>query len=175
MKKGRNEKPAAPAGRNPHHFKPRTKDTYSNALHGRDDDQSKPNVQTPRHATRSVESDEIEGGDEEISRTETGTDLDYRRTHWEELKARRERRERTDIFGVPTGFPELDQATGGLRGLVFLAGEAGSDTTSLALQICRHSLKADEELGVVYYSMGDMNRAQMIDRMICAEARCHDP
>ena len=38
----------------------------------------------------------------------------------------------TPLLGVPYGIRSLDEATSGLRGLVYLAGETGTGKTSLA-------------------------------------------
>jgi replicative DNA helicase len=74
------------------------------------------------------------------------------------------------LAGVSTGFPELDQLTGGLQAgtLVILAGPTAVGTTTLGLDIARHaSIRAG--VPTVFVSL-DLTTAEVVNRLLCAEA-----
>ncbi|HWP34316.1 MAG TPA: replicative DNA helicase [Thermodesulfobacteriota bacterium] len=73
--------------------------------------------------------------------------------------------------GVPTGFAELDEMTGGLQpgDLVVIAGRPSMGKTAFALNLAAHAaLRA--RLGVAIFSL-EMSREQLVIRLLCAEAK----
>ena len=73
-------------------------------------------------------------------------------------------------FGVPTGFRDLDELTGGLQrsDLIILAARPGMGKTSFALNIAAHAaLKNHVTCGI--FSL-EMSRDQLVQRLICSEA-----
>jgi replicative DNA helicase len=73
-------------------------------------------------------------------------------------------------FGVPTGFKDLDELTGGLQrsDLIILAARPGMGKTSFALNMATHaSLQGRIPVGV--FSL-EMSRDQLVQRLICSEA-----
>lgn len=77
----------------------------------------------------------------------------------------------SSIVGVPTGFTGLDKLTAGLQpgNLVVIGGRTSSGKTSLALNIAQHA-SVHEGTGVLIFSM-EMRKAEIVDRMVCAQAR----
>jgi replicative DNA helicase len=53
------------------------------------------------------------------------------------------------LFGIPTGFARLDNATGGLQGLIYLAARPSMGKTSLMLKIARNVAKSTGPVLVV--------------------------
>jgi replicative DNA helicase len=77
---------------------------------------------------------------------------------------------RGKTFGVPTGFRDLDELTGGLQrsDLIILAARPGMGKTSFALNIATHAaLKNHVTCGI--FSL-EMSRDQLVQRLICSEA-----
>ena len=90
------------------------------------------------------------------------------------------------VTGTPTGFDTYDWLTGGLHDgeLTLLCGRRGMGTTSLVLGValnvaspkdfvaCGDSAEQRSEpgLGVLVFSLG-MPRREVVNRMLCAEAR----
>jgi len=80
------------------------------------------------------------------------------------------------VTGVPSGFTKLDQWTGGLHGgdLVILAARPSMGKTALALNIAQHAILpppgARSPTPVLFFSL-EMGAEQLIERMLCAEAR----
>lgn len=75
------------------------------------------------------------------------------------------------IRGVATGFGDLDNLLSGLQpsDLVILAARPSLGKTSLALDIARHvALREEQPVGL--FSI-EMSRAQVVDRLLSAEAR----
>lgn len=74
------------------------------------------------------------------------------------------------VFGVPTGFTELDEMTSGMqRGdLVILAGRPSMGKTALSLTMALNAAKSKKATAV--FSL-EMSKAQLVQRMLCAEAR----
>lgn len=83
----------------------------------------------------------------------------------------------SQITGVPTGFYELDQLTGGLHGgeQIILAGRPGMGKTALGMAIAMnvakaHAQRSGRRAGVLFFSL-EMNRKQLSTRTICTAAR----
>lgn len=74
------------------------------------------------------------------------------------------------LRGVPTGFPKIDDILAGLQkaNLVVLAARPSLGKTSLALDIARHAGLA-EGIPIGIFSL-EMSRAEVVDRLIAAEA-----
>ena len=75
------------------------------------------------------------------------------------------------IRGVPTGFTDLDAQLAGLQksDLVILAARPSVGKTSLALDIAR-GVAINGKVPVGLFSL-EMSKEQLVDRLICAEAR----
>jgi replicative DNA helicase len=75
------------------------------------------------------------------------------------------------IAGVSTGFTDLDRLCSGLQNsdLVILAARPSMGKTALALNIAHH-VAAKEQLPVAIFSL-EMSREQLVNRLLCAEAR----
>jgi DnaB-like helicase C terminal domain len=72
--------------------------------------------------------------------------------------------------GITTGFDAVDSALGGgLRGINFLGGVAGSGKSSLSMQIVLAALKGDPEIAALVLTP-DMYRDEWLIRLICHEA-----
>jgi replicative DNA helicase len=73
-------------------------------------------------------------------------------------------------FGVPTGFKDLDDLTGGLQrsDLLILAARPGMGKTSFVLNLATHAaLKGRTPVGIFQL---EMSRDQLVQRLICSEA-----
>jgi len=75
------------------------------------------------------------------------------------------------IRGVPTGFRDLDNLLAGLQpsDLIILAARPSMGKTSLALNIAQ-SVATTEGIPVLIFSL-EMSKEQLVDRLICNEAR----
>ena len=75
------------------------------------------------------------------------------------------------VTGVPTGFPKLDEMTGGLQlsDLVIIAGRPGMGKSSFALNMAAHAAM-EEGLAVGIFSL-EMSSTMVTQRILCAEAR----
>jgi replicative DNA helicase len=75
------------------------------------------------------------------------------------------------VTGVPTGFPKLDEMTGGfqLSDLVIIAGRPGMGKSSFALNVGAHAALT-EGLSVGIFSL-EMSSTLVTQRLLCAEAR----
>lgn len=74
------------------------------------------------------------------------------------------------LRGVPTGFPDLDDALAGLQAsnLIILAARPGVGKTSLALNMAQHvAVKAKIPVG--FFSL-EMSSEELIDRLLVAQA-----
>ncbi|MFO0973118.1 MAG: replicative DNA helicase [Phycisphaerae bacterium] len=82
-----------------------------------------------------------------------------------------EAREGRRITGVPTGFTELDDLTGGLQNgdMVVVAARPSMGKTALALSMAEHCA-ADEGLATVFFSM-EMSKQQVALRLLSARGR----
>ena len=68
---------------------------------------------------------------------------------------------------IATGIPLLDDATGGLHGLIMVGGHAGSGKSALSQFICLESLNASPSTAVIIHQF-DMTKPQCFDRLLCA-------
>ena len=77
------------------------------------------------------------------------------------------------ITGAPTGFPDLDNLTGGFQNsdLIIVAGRPSQGKTALALSIARNAaLHPQKRVGVAVFSI-EMSEQQLVIRMLSAEAK----
>ena len=74
------------------------------------------------------------------------------------------------ITGVPTGFPDLDKILAGLHAgdLIILAARPSVGKTALALNMAVNAARAGHPTAV--FSL-EMSSAQLVQRILCAEAR----
>ncbi|MBX6362361.1 MAG: replicative DNA helicase [Gemmatimonadetes bacterium] len=74
------------------------------------------------------------------------------------------------ITGVPTGFPDLDQMTGGFQkgDLVIIAARPSMGKTSLVTGMALHAAIA-HQVPVAIFSL-EMSKDQIVQRMLCHEA-----
>lgn len=82
------------------------------------------------------------------------------------------------VTGVPSGFPKLDELTGGFQNsdLIIIAGRPSQGKTALALSIARNAaLHKEKKTGVAVFSL-EMSEQQLIIRMLASEAKvnAHD-
>jgi len=79
-------------------------------------------------------------------------------------------KEKGKLRGTPTGYTDLDNLLGGLQksDLLILAARPACGKTSFALDIARHAA-VKGKVGVGLFSL-EMNKEQLVDRLICAEA-----
>ncbi|MCL2756807.1 MAG: replicative DNA helicase [Coriobacteriia bacterium] len=77
---------------------------------------------------------------------------------------------KSHLFGVPTGFRDLDSLLGGMRGgdLLILAARPGVGKTSLALNIAINAAK--EGTTIAFFSL-EMPSVQLTQRILASEAR----
>jgi len=75
------------------------------------------------------------------------------------------------LTGLNTGFPELNRLTGGFQNadLIIVAARPGQGKTSLGLQFAITAASTQDH-PVVIFSL-EMSKEQLVQRMICAEAR----
>ena len=75
------------------------------------------------------------------------------------------------ITGLPTGFKDLDERTSGLHPseLIIIAGRPSMGKTSLALNIARN-VAVEEKKPVAIFSL-EMSKEQVVERLLCVEAR----
>jgi len=68
---------------------------------------------------------------------------------------------------IVTGFPDIDEVAGGIRGLVMLDGSPGEGRTTLAYQVAMHALldRPTDALVVVIASFG-LRRSDVADRLM---------
>lgn len=74
------------------------------------------------------------------------------------------------VVGLPTGFRDLDQMTGGLHpsDLTIIAGRPSAGKTSFVLTLAHHvAVKAKAPVGI--FSL-EMSVEQLVQRLVCAEA-----
>jgi replicative DNA helicase len=82
------------------------------------------------------------------------------------------------ITGVPSGFPKLDDQTGGFQksDLVIIAGRPSQGKTAFALALARNAaLHKEKKTAVAIFSL-EMSEQQLIIRMLASEAKvnAHD-
>lgn len=68
---------------------------------------------------------------------------------------------------ITTGIPLLDDATGGLHGLIMVGGHAGGGKSAFSQFICLKSLNASKSTAVIIHQF-DMSKPQCFDRLLCA-------
>jgi replicative DNA helicase len=87
---------------------------------------------------------------------------------WDQIERRHEDPNATT--GVPSGFYQLDEMTGGFQNsqLVILAARPSVGKTSLALNVAQH-VAVKEKLPVAVFSL-EMSRFDLTQRLLCAEA-----
>lgn len=75
------------------------------------------------------------------------------------------------VTGVPTGFSDLDDLTGGFQhaDLIVIAGRPSMGKTSFALSIALHAAM-EERIPTAIFSL-EMAMSHLVQRMLCAEAR----
>lgn len=75
------------------------------------------------------------------------------------------------VTGLPTGFIDLDDLTGGLQpgALYVLGGRPGAGKTSLALNIATHT-STEEKSPTLMFSL-EMSHLELTQRILCAEAQ----
>jgi len=75
------------------------------------------------------------------------------------------------VTGVPTGFTDLDNLTGGFQhsDLIIIAGRPSMGKTSFALGIVMHAAM-EERIPTAIFSL-EMSMSHVVQRMLCAEAR----
>jgi len=75
------------------------------------------------------------------------------------------------VQGIPTGFKELDELTSGLQrsDLIIVAGRPSMGKTAFALSIALHA-SVQAKYPTAIFSL-EMSKAQLAQRMLCAEAR----
>ncbi len=76
-----------------------------------------------------------------------------------------------EVVGVPSGFRDLDQMTGGLHAsdLVIVAGRPGAGKTAFALSIVRN-VSARFQAPAAIFSL-EMSTEQLVQRLLCMEAQ----
>jgi replicative DNA helicase len=76
------------------------------------------------------------------------------------------------VTGVPSGFSELDNLTGGFQpsDLIIIAGRPSQGKTALALSVARNASISSKEVPVGLFSL-EMSTQQLVMRLMCAEAR----
>jgi replicative DNA helicase len=76
-----------------------------------------------------------------------------------------------DVLGLPTGFPKLDELTGGLEPgeLVIIAGRPGHGKTTLAMNVAEHALLREEK-SVLVFSL-EISRQELVTRMAASMSR----
>ena len=75
------------------------------------------------------------------------------------------------LYGVPTGFADLDELTNGLHNgqMVIVAARPGVGKSTLALDLCR-AASIQHNMTSVFFSL-EMNRSEITMRLLSAEAR----
>lgn len=88
---------------------------------------------------------------------------------YDQIAALAERGE--EITGLRTGFRELDELTAGLQpgNLILVAARPAMGKSSLAMNMAQHIAQAEQQ-PVVMFSL-EMSSMEIVQRMICAEAR----
>ena len=76
-----------------------------------------------------------------------------------------------DVTGVPSGFTEFDKMTSGLQAgsLNIIAARPSMGKTSFALNMATHAA-IDHGIPVIVFSL-EMTKEQLVERIVCSEAR----
>lgn len=85
-----------------------------------------------------------------------------------------ESRDQGMCTGVPTGFTQLDEYTGGFQpgDLIIVAGRPSMGKTALGLTLAQHAA-LHERMPVMFFSM-EMSADQLAQRLVCSEAARSD-
>lgn len=96
---------------------------------------------------------------------------DILRTAFNKISDLRDRHGPARMWGIPTGFYDLDDTISGLQEAQFvvIAGRPSMGKTSLALNIAEH-VGLVEKIPVVIFSM-EMNAETVVQNMLCSHAR----
>lgn len=75
------------------------------------------------------------------------------------------------LTGIPSGYFQLDELTGGFQDgeMVVMAARPSMGKTTLALSVARY-IGLQEKIPIVFFSC-EMGRTQVVQNMLCAEAR----
>ena len=75
------------------------------------------------------------------------------------------------VSGVPTGYIDLDEITGGFQGgqLIILAARPAMGKTAFALNICEH-VAIDLKQAVLFVSL-EMGQLELAERLLCSRAK----
>ncbi len=86
-----------------------------------------------------------------------------------EIESRYKRK--SGISGLPTGFSDLDNITGGFQksDLIVIAARPSVGKTSLAINISQN-IAIKEKKAVAIFSL-EMSKEQLVERMLCSQAR----
>ena len=78
---------------------------------------------------------------------------------------------RHDVVGIPTGFYDLDDLTGGFQPsqLIIIAARPSMGKTAFALNICEH-VAVEHKTGVLFVSL-EMGQMELAERLLCARAK----
>jgi replicative DNA helicase len=112
---------------------------------------------------------ELFGVADEHAEEDMLTVADTMEAHLDEIEGRL--RNKGKLIGVPTGFVDLDQLTGGLRPgqMIVVAARPAMGKSTLALDMAR-AAAIHNGLPTVIFSL-EMNRGEILDRLLSAEAR----
>lgn len=80
-------------------------------------------------------------------------------------------RKKEHVTGIPTGFYDFDEKTGGLHSsnLIIIAGRPSMGKTSFALGVAQYAA-IEKKLPVAIFSL-EMSKEEVLLRMLCSEAR----
>ena len=96
---------------------------------------------------------------------------DFMHEHIAALEALSQDPGKHTVAGLSTGFRKFDEYTAGLRpsDMIVLAGRPGMGKSSFMLSLARH-VAVDEGAKVGIFSL-EMSKEQLLERLLCAEAR----
>lgn len=79
------------------------------------------------------------------------------------------------MVGLPTGFAEFDNATGGIRDgeVMFIGGVPGSGKTALGLQIALYNAVEREQVVPIGFVSAEMTRLALMERAVSNIGRIH--
>lgn len=88
---------------------------------------------------------------------------------YEYFKSLETAKKENKVFGMPTGFLDLDRASGGLvpTDLMIIAARPGMGKTAFILSIIKY-ISIKEPIGI--FSL-EMSKEQLLSRLVCAESR----
>lgn len=96
---------------------------------------------------------------------------DFMHEHISELEKLSRDPEKRTAAGLSTGFRKFDEYTAGFRpsDMIVLAGRPGMGKSSFMLSLARH-IAVHEHAKVALFSL-EMSKEQLLERLLCAEAR----